>query len=84
MTRMTHRRTARCVLLPTLVLVLGSAERALSANAAPIAVRMVVVANFENGADVGDKPGEYQFWVEREHILLVPWSRRMNSTWPTP
>jgi len=27
---------------------------------APIAVRMVVVANFENGADTGDKPGEYQ------------------------
>jgi purine nucleoside permease len=29
---------------------------------------MVVVANFENGADTGDKPGEYQFWVEREHL----------------
>jgi hypothetical protein len=26
-------------------------------------VRVVVVANFENGADAGDKPGEYQFWV---------------------
>jgi purine nucleoside permease len=32
------------------------------------AVRVVVVANFENGADFGDKPGEYQFWVEREHL----------------
>jgi len=31
-------------------------------------VRVVVVANFENGADAGDKPGEYQFWVEREHL----------------
>ena len=31
-------------------------------------VRMVVVANFENGQDTGDKPGEYQFWVEREHL----------------
>ena len=31
-------------------------------------VRVVVVANFENGADTGDKPGEYQFWVEREHL----------------
>jgi len=29
---------------------------------------VVVIANFENGADVGDKPGEFQFWVEREHL----------------
>jgi purine nucleoside permease len=36
--------------------------------AARIAVPMVVVANFENGADSGDKPGEYQFWVEREGL----------------
>jgi purine nucleoside permease len=35
---------------------------------APIPVKMVVVANFENGADSGDKPGELQFWVEREHL----------------
>ena len=41
---------------------------ALPASAPPIAVRVVVVANFENGADLGDKPGEYQFWVEREHL----------------
>ena len=33
-----------------------------------IAVKFVVVANFENGKDLGDKPGEYQFWVEREHL----------------
>jgi purine nucleoside permease len=33
-----------------------------------IPVKMVIVANFENGADFGDKPGEYQFWVEREHL----------------
>lgn len=36
--------------------------------ATPIPVKMVVVANFENGKDSGDKPGEYQFWVEREHL----------------
>jgi purine nucleoside permease len=33
-----------------------------------IPVRVVVVANFETGADAGDVPGEYQFWVEREHL----------------
>ncbi|WP_342628184.1 purine nucleoside permease [Nguyenibacter vanlangensis] len=31
-------------------------------------VKMVVVANWENGADRGDAPGEYQDWVEREHL----------------
>lgn len=31
-------------------------------------VRAVVVANFENGADTGDEPGEFQMWVEREHL----------------
>jgi len=36
---------------------------------APIAVRVVVVANFEDGADYGDAPGEYQDWVEREHLM---------------
>jgi purine nucleoside permease len=39
-----------------------------AAEPAPIAVKMVVVANFENGQDAGDKPGEFQFWVEREHL----------------
>ncbi len=36
--------------------------------ASKIVVPMVVVANFENGQDSGDKPGEYQFRVEREHL----------------
>lgn len=36
--------------------------------ARPITVRVVVVANFENGADAGDEPGEFQYWVEREHL----------------
>jgi purine nucleoside permease len=33
-----------------------------------VPVRFVVIANFENGQDSGDKPGEFQFWVEREHL----------------
>jgi purine nucleoside permease len=40
----------------------------MSICAAAMMVKMVVVANFENGADAGDKPGEFQFWVEREHL----------------
>jgi purine nucleoside permease len=55
--------------LPLLLLLLVS----LAANgavppAARIPVKVVVVAMFELGADTGDAPGEYQFWVEREHL----------------
>jgi len=45
----------------TLVVVAGSAF----AKELPIPVKVVVVAMFENGEVTGDKPGEFQFWVER-------------------
>jgi purine nucleoside permease len=54
---------SRCLLI--LALLIG--VRAEAAEA-PTPVKMVVVANFENGADSGDKPGEFQFWVDREHL----------------
>ncbi len=38
---------------------------------APISVKVVVVTMFERGADTGDVPGEYQLWVEREHLDQV-------------
>ena len=31
-------------------------------------IRAVIVTTFEIGADTGDAPGEFQFWVEREHL----------------
>jgi purine nucleoside permease len=37
----------------------------------PIEVKVVVVAMFEVGEDTGDTPGEYQLWVEREHLDRV-------------
>ena len=37
----------------------------------PIRVKVVVVAMFEVGEDTGDTPGEYQLWVEREHLDQV-------------
>jgi purine nucleoside permease len=52
---------------------------------APILVKVVVVTMFERGEDTGDVPGEYQLWVEREHldqILPLPSGYhhvRMNS-----
>jgi purine nucleoside permease len=47
---------------------LGLCATASGAGPANVPVRFVVVANFENGQDAGDKPGEFQFWVEREHL----------------
>jgi len=38
------------------------------ASVTPIRVKVVVVAMFEPGEDTGDTPGEYQLWVEREHL----------------
>jgi len=37
----------------------------------PIPVKVVVVAMFERGADTGDEPGEFQFWVERNQLDRV-------------
>jgi purine nucleoside permease len=36
-----------------------------------IPIKVVVVAMFERGADTGDQPGEYQYWVEREKLDRV-------------
>jgi purine nucleoside permease len=38
---------------------------------AQIPVKVVVVSMFERGEDTGDQPGEYQLWVEREHLDQV-------------
>ena len=37
----------------------------------PIEIKVVVVSMFEVGNDTGDVPGEYQYWVEREHLDTV-------------
>jgi purine nucleoside permease len=44
---------------------------ALFLTATPIPVKVVVVTMFERGDDTGDTPGEYQLWVEREHLDRV-------------
>lgn len=41
------------------------------AQGKPWAVRAVIVTTFEVGADTGDVPGEFQFWVEREKLTEV-------------
>jgi purine nucleoside permease len=39
-----------------------------AAPPAPIKIKVVVVTMFERGEDTGDTPGEFQLWVEREHL----------------
>ena len=46
-----------------------------AADEPPLKVKVVVVAMFEVGKDRGDTPGEFQFWVEREHL---------DKTYPLP
>jgi purine nucleoside permease len=41
---------------------------AQTSPASPIRIKVVVVTMFERGEDTGDTPGEYQLWVEREHL----------------
>jgi purine nucleoside permease len=38
------------------------------ARTEPIRIKVVVVTMFERGEDTGDTPGEFQLWVEREHL----------------
>lgn len=54
-------------LLSFLVLVSFALSPLLRAQK-PWPIRAVVIATFEVGADTGDAPGEFQFWVEREHL----------------
>ncbi len=73
----------RGILASSLALALA-APAWLGAADAPIRVKVVVVAMFEAGADTGDTPGEFQFWVEREG-LARSWDfpqgeRRLRST----
>jgi purine nucleoside permease len=57
--------------------VLGILAAALLAQgtppANPIPIKVVVVTMFERGEDTADTPGEYQLWVEREHLdQIIP------------
>lgn len=61
---------SKCIWLGLVVLLFcGRAPRAqTAAPTGPIQVKVVVVTMFEAGEDTGDRPGEFQLWVEREHL----------------
>ena len=56
-------------------IVLAAPFLALAEDAGVIRPKVVVVTMFEADADTGDRPGEFQFWVEREKLTRV---------WPFP
>ncbi|ADW70964.1 purine nucleoside permease [Granulicella tundricola] len=39
-----------------------------NAQTKPWPIKVVIVTSFEIGKDTGDIPGEFQLWVEREHL----------------
>ena len=45
-----------------------SVQATSPAKEPPIPVKVVVVTMFEAGADTGDRPGELQYWAERNHL----------------
>src|SRR6201999_276906 len=49
----------------------ATAQNNLPLPQKPIEIKVVVINMFEIGADTGDAPGEYQYWVEREHLDAV-------------
>ena len=53
------------------VSILGALASTLVAKERPIPVKVVVVTMFERGADTGDDPGEFQYWVERNQLDRV-------------
>jgi purine nucleoside permease len=55
----------------TLSLFLLAATTCAFAQQKPIEIKVVVISMFEQGADTGDVPGEYQYWVERQHLDAV-------------
>ena len=55
------------VLLPLILSLPAPSQSSLK----PLEVKVVVIAMFEVGADTGDAPGEFQYWVEREHLDTV-------------
>lgn len=68
MTALARRVLAGLFLIaPTAVLL--TAQSAILAP--PIRVKVIVVTMFERGEDTGDTPGEFQLWVEREHLDKV-------------
>ncbi|HXX44839.1 MAG TPA: purine nucleoside permease [Candidatus Acidoferrales bacterium] len=60
--------SAALILIVIFVMPLAAQNPQPAQPPTPIPIKVVVVAMFERGEDTGDAPGEYQLWVEREHL----------------
>lgn len=56
------------IFLVLVAIIIAHAAPTVLAQDKPWPVKVVIVTTFERGADTGDVPGEFQFWVEREHL----------------
>ena len=66
------RPATRCAgLLLLIFFCAGFLPAQSTAPGVPIPIKVVVVTMFERGEDTGDVPGEFQLWVEREHLDQV-------------
>ncbi len=54
--------------LLSLLLSAAALAHAAAQTPPPMPIKVVVVTTFEVGEDTGDAPGEFQTWVEREHL----------------
>jgi purine nucleoside permease len=61
-------RTLAARLYVALAICCGSILAQAAPPAGPVRIKVVVVTMFERGEDTGDTPGEFQLWVEREHL----------------
>ena len=61
----------RWLLCLTAAIAISSAAWLDAQPSKAIPIKVVVVTMFERGEDTGDAPGEFQFWVEREHLDQV-------------
>lgn len=62
------RLITRSIVLALACLAVSAALRPSVAAADLLRPKIIVVSTFEIGADTGDAPGEFQYWVEREHL----------------
>ena len=58
----------RLLIFPLIVICFTLVGLDLQGEEKPWVIRAVIVTTFEVGADSGDVPGEFQYWVEREHL----------------
>ena len=68
MLRFEYRWKGLLVLLAAGCCLLPSWSQEKLSQDKPWPIRAVIVTTFEVGEDTGDVPGEFQFWVEREHL----------------